>query len=268
MSIEIAQHKLTEYRQKLDDHIAQYVAQEAERTARQYGELGAALTSPFAALLQNGGKRLRGALTMHAYAMFGGTDDQLVVRAARIVEMIHTYLLIVDDIADQSALRRGQPSAYRAIADFHQAQKLHGSSQHYGESQAVNSALAGLHKALADLGTLPIDDTRKLEAMNSLNEAIGMTVQGQVFDLYYQAQQDASESAVRDTLTLKTAYYSFLQPLEFGAILAGADTSEHSWLSNFARHIGLSFQITDDILGTFGTEFDSGKSALDDLREG
>lgn len=77
-----------------------------------------------------------------------------------------------------------------------------------------------------------------------------------------------SESDVLQVLTWKTAYYSFINPLEFGFILAGKSLRDNEWLQNYAIHMGLYYQLNDDILGIYGQDEETGKSNLDDLREG
>jgi geranylgeranyl pyrophosphate synthase len=66
----------------------------------------------------------------------------------------------------------------------------------------------------------------------------------------------------------KTATYSFLNPLHVGMVLAGADCHATDAITPYAHQIGIGFQITDDIIGTFGDEAVTGKSSMDDVREG
>jgi geranylgeranyl diphosphate synthase type I len=66
----------------------------------------------------------------------------------------------------------------------------------------------------------------------------------------------------------KTAQYSFVNPLHVGMVLAGAGCRETDAITPFAHHLGMAFQINDDILGVFGDEQALGKSPLDDTREG
>jgi len=66
----------------------------------------------------------------------------------------------------------------------------------------------------------------------------------------------------------KTAYYTFVNPLQLGAILAGASDAELATLADYGRHAGVTFQLTDDILGIFSDQSESGKSPLDDIKEG
>ncbi len=77
-----------------------------------------------------------------------------------------------------------------------------------------------------------------------------------------------SEAEVDDVLEWKTAHYTILNPLHMGMVLAGADCAATDAITDYALHTGKAFQITDDILGTFGQEFESGKSPLDDIKEG
>jgi geranylgeranyl pyrophosphate synthase len=73
---------------------------------------------------------------------------------------------------------------------------------------------------------------------------------------------------VLNVLEWKTAYYTFVNPLQLGAILAGANDAELESLAEYGVHAGRTFQITDDILGIFSTASESGKSPLDDIKEG
>jgi geranylgeranyl diphosphate synthase type II len=77
--------------------------------------------------------------------------------------------------------------------------------------------------------------------------------------------------ALSDVLSMtqwKTAHYSFQAPLRAGAILAGSNEETAAALAEYGRHIGIAFQLRDDILGVFGSEYLTGKSATSDVREG
>lgn len=259
---------LTAYKQVLDEEIERYCHVVLSNTERDFGAASHNAMHAFCSLLKRGGKRLRGALVMSSYAMFGGTDKRISIKAGRIIEMVHAYLLIIDDISDRSATRRGGPTAHVQLADYHRRHHLHGANSHFGEAIATDSALAGLHIALAELGELPVDEHIRLRALNNLNHHLLLTTHGQINDIFNEAVRTIDEAAVRQTLSLKTAYYSFLNPLELGAILASADAPAFARLKAYALPLGLAFQVIDDILGTFGNEFELGKSAQDDLREG
>lgn len=269
MSIqEAAKEKLAEYKRLIDQDIAVYSKTLEEDILKKYNQTTQDIVGTYVSILARGGKRLRGALSMHAYYMAGGKDKQLAIRAARAIEMIHAYLLIVDDIADRSQTRRGGITAHKLLKEYHQKHELHGGDEHFGSSQAMHAALFGAHKAMEEIALLPMKNEQKVEMFKHLNNTLETTIAGQISDIYNEAVREVSEERVRQVLTWKTAYYSFVNPLQFGILLAEKDMKDFAWLKKYALHTGLAFQITDDILGIFADEAESGKSTLDDLREG
>lgn len=264
----VALERLAHYKALIDADIETFSRRLIDDWEIQYTSYSRDAVATYCDILARGGKRLRGALTMAAYEMAGGTDEQMILKAARIVEMIHAYMLIIDDVCDRSDIRRGGPAAHRLLERYHAERGLHGDSTHFGIAQAINAALAGSELARRELGELPVAAELRLEAMNSLHENLVITVHGQINDIFNEAVRDVTEAQVKSVLTWKTAYYSFLSPLNFGAILAGAGAADREYLLEYSVNAGLSYQITDDILGMFGDEEESGKSAQDDLKEG
>lgn len=262
-------------RQRLAGYLPQIEA-EIDRAADQlraewgvmYGQHVLVVLDAFLQLQQRGGKRLRAALVLVAYEMCGGRDRALGLRVAAIVELIHAYVLALDDIADRSETRRGGPTVHKLLQTYHQGERLHGDSAHFGTVQTMNMVVGLEHYAMRQISELPLSDTCRLQLINHLNDSLLITVQGQVSDIFNEALQEVGEAEVRQVLTWKTAYYSFWNPLVMGALLAGADPADLGPLEAYAMNTGLSFQIADDILGTFGDSYQSGKSATDDLREG
>lgn len=192
----------------------------------------------------------------------------MIVRAAAYLEIVFSYLLVIDDIADKSPTRRGGPTAHILMSHYHEHQKLQGNGDHFGVSQAINAALNALHEALAGIGSLPGSDSLKLKAITSLNRLLSVTCAGQMNDMHLQAVGQASEQEVVAMMEAKTAHYTFVSPVNFGMHLAGADMKDHPWLQQYCLSQGLSFQINDDIIGMFGDPDKTGKSSTDDLAEG
>lgn len=219
-------------------------------------------------LLNRGGKRVRGSLAMESYYLHGGTRKEVAVGAARVIELVQAYLLIMDDIADNSDMRRGGLSTHTYLKKLHSESGLLGDGAQYGTSQAMNAAMLASHRAMSQLATLPAPDSAKTRAAELLNQDIGVTLVGQINDIYNEAAPHRiKREDIINTLTWKTAYYTFVSPLELGACLAGSDGLSQR-LRQYALNAGVAFQISDDILGTFGDSFESGKSADDDIREG
>ncbi len=236
--------------------------------ADTYGCYSSESIRAFQQITERGGKRLRGVLLMQAYGMFGGTDQKLALRAASAVELIHAYLLIIDDFCDQSMQRRGGPSAHIYLGDFHKNSKLSGDNKHFGESIAINSAIYGMHYASNLILSLNTDPNTVIKAHKNINDNLLITAHGQINDIFNESLPDVDEKMIRNVLVWKTGYYTFLNPLELGAILAGASDNLTSELKPIALNLGIAFQIQDDIIGMFGDDKKSGKSSMDDLREG
>lgn len=264
----VFKNQLQDYKQLIDEDIASYCKEVVAGTGEEFGDLSGDTMGVFCDVLSRGGKRIRGALTMFAYEMHGGKDMDVALRAARIMEIVQTYLLVVDDVFDRSKTRRGKPSAHVMHQAIHSTKSWKDDSLHFGESMAFNSSLVGLHVAMQMTAKLPIKPSVVLKALEVLNTNLQITCEGQANDIFNEVIETSDRARIENVLIWKTAYYTFVNPLQFGAILASADAKALTNLKEYSLQAGRTFQITDDILGTFGSEFDSGKSPMDDLREG
>jgi len=222
----------------------------------------------FCDVLLRGGKRLRGVLAMQSYYAHGGEDDAVALGAARVFEIIQTSILIVDDIADRSDMRRGGPAAHRQLADVAKAANLKGGDAHYGVVQTMNIAYETINLATIELLKLPVSADIARQTTRRFHENIAMTIRGQIDDIYNEATPTVVPlSAIERVMERKSAYYTVLSPLELGAQLAGVNTLPPN-LREYSLAAGKVFQIADDILGTFGASAATGKGSNDDIREG
>ncbi|HSX29935.1 MAG TPA: polyprenyl synthetase family protein [Candidatus Saccharimonadales bacterium] len=261
--------RLTGYKQRIDDDIAAYAARLHDATAKEYGrDVLEAETAVFLDVLQRGGKRIRGALTIVGYEMCGGTNTSMITQVARAIEMLHTYILMIDDIQDRSTLRRGKPTAHEIIATYHKQHHLKGDSAHTGMSLALMSAIAGGHAAQALLANLDADAEARLKAISISNRTLVITAHGQTLDIMNELVARPSTENIERVLEWKTALYTIINPLHVGMVLAGADCSATDAITPFGMHAGKAFQITDDLLGIFGDQKELGKVPGDDIREG
>jgi geranylgeranyl diphosphate synthase type I len=255
-------------KQRSDRIIEEYWQDELLTIRKNYGDASFRTMQAYASILSRGGKRIRAALAESSYRMFGGADQQVVDDTGRILEMIHTYLLIIDDISDRSDLRRNGPSAHRLLEEWHNQEGLRGDRQHFGANMATLAAMTGLHQAITDTTKLSVPVTQRVAALENLNELLAITCHGQINDLVNEANGTHDESRVEKVLLWKTAYYSFVNPLQFGAILAKAPEEALDVLADYGRAAGRAFQLSDDILGLFGSADQTGKNPSDDIREG
>jgi geranylgeranyl diphosphate synthase, type I len=229
----------------------------------------AATIGSYVSLLERGGKRTRGVLAATGYEMYEGSDPCVSAAAAGVVEAMHAYLLVVDDIADASNLRRGGPTAHIQMRDYFAAQGTEGDAAKLGADIATNAALYAQHRAqtvLLSLETVPAE--WRLTAAQVLNDGLARTGIGQALDLVAAYTPDITTDDILKIATYKTAFYSFLLPLQVGAALAGAPCEELERFVDYSLYAGLAFQLRDDVIGVFGSESVTGKSCMSDIQEG
>jgi geranylgeranyl diphosphate synthase type I len=260
--------RLGAYKQAIDVDLAAYAEHVATSTRQQYGPYAGLTTDTFLDMLQRGGKRIRGALTMVGYEMCGGTDRTMITRAASAIEMMHAYILMIDDIQDRSSLRRGKPTAHVQLASYHRKHKLQGDADHAGISLALDAAVGGMHAAQMLFAGLNVDADLRMKAVGIVNLTMLITAHGQTYDIMNELTPELDPQNIERAMEWKTAHYTFLNPLCVGMVLADAGCEKTDAIRQYALHAGLAFQITDDIIGVFGDESKSGKHVMDDIREG
>ncbi|GAB3152745.1 polyprenyl synthetase family protein [Micromonospora sonneratiae] len=214
-----------------------------------------------------GGKRLRPLFCYWGWRSTGAPDGTPIVIAASALELFHAFALIHDDIMDGSDRRRGEPSVHRLFTDLHVQSAWRGDPAAYGRSTAL---LCGdLCAAWADqmfhecgLATAQVyQGYREFAAMRT------EVIAGQYLDLV-SGVGDGSVASALTVIRLKSARYTVTRPLQIGAALAGAGPELMAGLAAFGDPLGDAFQLRDDVLGVFGDPGVTGKSTLDDLREG
>jgi len=256
---------IAKYKPAIDDAIEKFCQVSLADMRSKYGDNLAHIFDAFLAVLRRGGKHFRGALAIYSYELFGGKDHRISRQIGLVMELLQTYLLVIDDVIDQSDLRRGGPAAHKLIERMHIAQKLFGDPGHFGHSQVICSGVIGQNLAYDILAKLPVDDSVRLSALAFINDIMIKTNIGQIMDVNNEAWRTDEEAEILKTLQQKTAYYSFFMPMKLGAVVSGQDAK---FIEPYAMNIGLAFQLYDDIFGTFGDEAKTGKSAKSDIVEG
>ena len=237
---------MNEYRRIIDEALIP--------TLSSLGDIPSPLWEAMSYSLEAGGKRIRPALLLAACEMAGG-DDETALPFACALEMIHTYSLIHDDLPamDNDDLRRGQPTNHKV----------------FGENVAI-LAWDGLLNAAAEVmaaASVKIGDLRGIRAMEIIMRHAGVTgmIAGQSEDVTSEGQEP-KEDIVRYIHEHKTA--DLLEAaVEAGLVLAGAGENEINAGQEYARHIGLAFQMTDDLLDVTGNADRMGKSAGKDQEQ-
>jgi geranylgeranyl diphosphate synthase type I len=230
------------------------------------------------AYIERPAKRLRPALLLLCCGAVGG-DEQQALPAAAAVELFHTWTLVHDDIIDNDALRRGQPTVHVAAAGWALAEfgAAPAAAQAYGRDVAI---LAGdVQQAWATAMLLECAD-RGVPAsvvlglvgrfQTVLNHRL---IEGEMLDvqLSYRPLESCSEDEVLQMIRLKTGVLLEYCAAAGAAIgcrrLPGEDPVVDA-LGEFAHLCGVAFQLQDDILGVTGDEATLGKPLGSDIREG
>ena len=201
-----------------------------------------------------GGKRIRPILCIEAARTVGSTDAA-VADAACSLELIHTYSLIHDDLPalDNDDLRRGRPTCHKV----------------FGEAMAILAGDALLTLAFAVLaGLTGIDGERRIRLVHELATASGTVrgmIAGQVHDLEGEGQRPTA--ALLDQIHRAKTGALLRASVRMGAIHAGASEDEVAALSSYGEHIGLAFQIVDDLLDFEQPSEKLGKTAGKDAQQ-
>ncbi|MCX4470684.1 Octaprenyl-diphosphate synthase [Micromonospora sp. MW-13] len=218
-----------------------------------------------------GGKRLRPQFCYWGWRGADGDDaggdGTPIVVASAALELFHAFALIHDDILDRSDQRRGAPSVHRLFAELHARSAWRGDPEAYGRNTALlcgDLCAAWSDQMFHECG-LHRDQVLRGYAVFALMRT--EVIAGEYLDLV-SGVGDGSVASALTVIRLKAARYTVTRPLQIGAALAGAGPELLAALAEFGDPLGDAFQLRDDVLGVFGDPTVTGKSVLDDLREG
>jgi octaprenyl-diphosphate synthase len=196
-------------------------------------------------IVMSGGKRLRPVIVLLASRAFGYRGEQHI-RAAAIVEFIHTATLLHDDVVDSSSRRRGQDSANTVFGN--QASVLVGDFLYSRAFQMM----------------VDIDSMR---VMQILADATNTIAAGEVMQLMNVHDPDTNEAAYRQVIYRKTARL-FEAGAQIAAVLSDRGEADEQAMIRYGRHLGTAFQLVDDALDYNASAEELGKNLGDDLAEG
>ncbi|WP_431285872.1 polyprenyl synthetase family protein [Humitalea sp. 24SJ18S-53] len=196
-------------------------------------------------LVAAGGKRLRPLLTLATTRLCGYTGQRQIALAA-CVEFIHTATLLHDDVVDESALRRGRPSANALFGN--QPSVLVG-----------DFLFARAFQILVEDGNLDV--------LRILSAAAATLAEGEVLQLVTQNDLATTEAQYLAVVEGKTAAL-FSAAAEIGAVVAERSATDQAGLREYGRSLGVAFQLVDDALDYAAEQDVLGKTVGDDFREG
>ena len=205
------------------------------------------LYEPIEYTLRLGGKRIRPLLLLAANQMMGGQPDK--VRNAVIgIELFHNFTLLHDDLMDKSPLRRGQPTVYTK----------------WDENTAI---LSGDTMFALAWRYFLIQPTPQLQTiLQCFNDTAIEVCEGQQYDMNFETADQVTLDEYMEMIRLKTAVL-LAGALKIGALYADAPEADLQHIYQFGIHLGLAFQLQDDLLDAYGDVATFGKQNYQDIRD-
>lgn len=205
------------------------------------------LYEPIEYTLRLGGKRLRPVMLLAANQMFDGQEEN-VRNAAIGIETFHNFTLLHDDLMDKSPIRRGSPTVYRK----------------WNENTAILSGDTMFALAWKYMLMQPHSNLQCI--LNTFNETAIGVCEGQQYDMEFENRDDVTIPEYMEMIRLKTAVL-LAGALKIGALYANANENDIDNLYQFGIHLGMAFQLQDDLLDAYGDEKTFGKKTGSDIRD-
>jgi len=231
-----------------ENFLARFFQENAERYA--YGELFEPLYLDMTEFVGRRGKRIRPLLLLASYRAFGGTRafaDTSLLRAALSLELLHSFILVHDDVIDQSERRRRLPTFHKMV------------EERLGKIAEAPRVGANVALVVGDiLFAMAVDTLRSTDFPPAMRDAalghflryISDTGAGEVYDILLGTRDIArvEEADIARMYTLKTTRYSFEAPLVLGALFAGIGDDQLRELAELIEPVGMAFQIQNDLI--------------------
>jgi geranylgeranyl diphosphate synthase, type II len=205
----------------------------------------AELYEPIKYILSLGGKRMRPALLLMACDLFGG-DIKRAISPALAIEVFHNFTLMHDDIMDNAPLRRGKITVH----------------ERWNSNVGILSGDVMLIEGYKLM--MQVDDRILRQILDIFNETAVGVCEGQQIDMEFETRNDVNIDEYITMIRLKTAVV-LGGALKIGAIIGGASTADATLMRNFGEHLGIAFQLQDDILDVYGNPEKFGKLVGGDI---
>lgn len=203
------------------------------------------LYDPIRYVLSGGGKRLRPILTLMATNLFSD-DIDLSIPPALGIEIFHNFTLLHDDLMDRADMRRGNPTVHKI----------------WGNNAAILSGDAMLIQAYMYIANVPLNILPQI--LSIFSDTAMEVCQGQQYDMDFEKRMDVTEAEYMEMIRLKTAVLIACS-LKIGAIMGNSSANDSDLLYRLGIHIGMAFQLKDDLLDVYGDAETFGKNIGGDI---
>lgn len=255
--------KFTEFRDKHIDEIEKHIELVIEENKLNAPKQLEPLIGKLKNFCLRPGKRIRPLLFLLGVEGFSDNEDfdyQQLYTISAVIEIMHSFLLIHDDIMDQSDLRRGLPSFHVELQRMFENEN---NNPKIGEDLALVFGDILFFIGVRALGKYNLSSS----FWTKFSECYINTVYGQILDVLYSLNKNKreDEKISLEISRLKTSYYTFFYPFYLGTVMV-KDEVDSELLKEALVPAGIAFQIRDDIISTFDEK--SGKSNYSDIIEG
>ncbi|MCK6649259.1 MAG: polyprenyl synthetase family protein [Bacteroidia bacterium] len=211
----------------------------------KYGSNPKELYDPIEYIMSLGGKRMRPILVMMACDLFDG-DTTKALHPALAIEIFHNFTLVHDDIMDKAPLRRNKETVHMK----------------WNDNIAILSGDAMMVKAYQEI--CKAEPAQLPELLTIFNDTALKVCEGQQMDMNYESLLKVSIPQYIKMIELKTAVL-LAGALKIGALIGGAREEDAQHLYDFGKHIGIAFQLQDDILDVYANADKFGKQKGGDI---
>ncbi len=256
-------------RKEVEERLSEYFCDRVEHSIRY----GADFQRLWQLAAENvlGGKLVRPTLLITSYQALASRESELpgpVLDIATAVELLHFSFLLHDDVIDGDLIRRGRPNVVGSLLREAPVQPIRTElALHWARSGGILMGDLLLAESLQIFARVDLPRQQRLKLLDLLDHTIEESVAGEYTDVGLTDGVIAPDLSTILAMTgHKTATYSFELPLRAASILAEAPAPVEAVLTEIGHHLGLGYQLQDDLLSAFGNEH--GKDQFSDLREG
>lgn len=260
---------LSEFKQLIDPFIAKILREKVTVSKETLtDDMLSDLVRHAEQLVMSGGKRARPYVAWLTYRSLGGQPDNAVLQLLVAIELFHSFCLIHDDIMDQGSTRHGVATVHSyATTHLTHAQRT-GNIAHVGEAQAI---LIGDLLASWSWEILSLTNDLALDRLHAARREFARmseeVILGQMIDIDITTRHDVSPELIERKMILKTARYTFVQPMKIGAALAGELEAYSELCESVGTALGLAYQTQDDMLDILANTDTLQKNTLADLQQ-
>lgn len=252
-------------KRKIDNRALKFIG--AKKISYSYGNKGGTKDKLFERLSEfiTRGKCIRGTLFYYIAKELGVKNMVDVIDFAVGLELIHSALLIHDDIMDNDLLRRGKPSIYaQYIPEINTNYEV--LKTETAKSIAISVGDLAIFIAFELFNKSLRNNPRGVAIMSRIVKDYSLTGLGQIDDVFFSASNtEPKPEQICRVFLYKTARYTFSLPLGVAAMFAGKSDNLIKKLDSIGEHIGVIFQVRDDEIGLFGESDQIGKTVGVDI---